>query len=281
MNRNAVVAESYNLAVDGGFNKYLEEHATMENCDININEEKLLSEIEENWLDAEISKLGNMTPREYIASLASLKELIDFFIEIASVSDVGVPDLLIDKLREYGKPAAGMLFDFIKSWQVSREAHRVLAVSQAVYAIGCLKYEEYGEKLIQLLLDCFRDEIVSEAICAAIIEYDRSILDDLMKTFHATDQDMVQEHLLSCIAEISRDNPSDEIFYFLKNAFRIVSNLRLAVEILGDYGDGRAIPLLRGHILKNIKEMDRTTFNHIREVIKKLGGEIEDLVYPG
>lgn len=279
MNRNAIVSESYNLAVDCGFNSYLEEHATMENCEIKIDEDKLLDQIEEEWLGKKLPQLDNITPAEYIKSLSSLKELTDFFIDIASVSDVGVPKVLMERLREYGKSAADVLFGFIEAWQTAREAKSVLAVSQAVYAIGYLKFDEYREKLIGLLLDCFRDDIISEAICAAIVEYDNTILKDLIKTFNATGLDLVREHLLMCIAEISKDNPSDEIFYFLKNAFRVVSNLKLAVEVLGDYGDGRAIPLLRGYILKNVKEMDKSTFNHMRAVIKKLGGEIDDLVY--
>ncbi len=279
MTRNTIVAESYNLAVDAGFNSYLEEHATSENCEIKVDEEKLIAEIELKWLNSKLPALDMQTPMEYINSISSLEELTELFIDISSVSDVGVPDILIARLKEYGKEAADKLFGFVKDWLENKEPKKVLAVSQSVYAIGCLKYPEYKKKLIELLLECFRDDLISEAVCAAIVEYDVDVLKDLIKTFHATEQPEVQEHLLTCVAEISRDNQSDEVFYFLKHAFRVVSNLKLAVEVLGDYGDGRAIPLLRGYILKNIKEMDRSTFNHVRAVIKKLGGEIDDLVY--
>ncbi len=279
MSRNAAVAESYNLAIDTGFNSYLDEHATSENCEIKVDEEKLIADIEHKWLNTKLPELDNQTPGDYIGAISNLDGLVEFFIEIASVSDVGVPDLLIERLKEHGKPAAGKLFDFVKNWLESKDPGKVLAVSQAVYAIGCLRFEEYKEKLIGLLLECFKDDLISEAVCAAIVEYDVTILEDLMKTFHGTQQPEVQEHLLTCVAEISRENQSDEVFYFLKNAFRVVSNLKLAVEVLGDYGDGRAIPLLRGYILKNVKELDKSTFNHIRAVIKKLGGDIDDLVY--
>lgn len=279
MTKNKIVAESYNLAVDAGFSSYLEEHATSENCEIKVDEEKLIAEIEFKWLNSKLPELDMQTPVEYINSIPSLDELTELFIDISSVSDVGVPDILIEKLKEYGKQAADKLFGFVKGWLENKDPEKVSAVSQAVYAIGCLRYQEYRKKLIELLLECFRDDLISEAVCAAIVEYDVDVLEDLIKTFHATQQPEVQEHLLTCVAEISRDNQSDEIFYFLRHAFRVVSNLKLAVEVLGDYGDGRAIPLLRGYILKNIKEIDRSTFNHVRAVIKKLGGEIDDLVY--
>jgi len=279
MNKNAIVSQSYNLAVEAGFNSFLEGHATSENCEIKINEEKLIAEIGDKWLIEKLPEIGDITPIEYIKSLVSLEALIELFIEMAAVSDVGVPDILINRLKEHAKPAADMLFNFVKDSLGSNDPNKSSAISQAVYAIGALRCDEYKEKLIELLIDCCRDEMISEAICTAIAQYDDTILEDLIKTFHATDQALVQEHLLTCVAEISKTHQSDEIFYFLKNAFKVVSNLKLAVEVLGDYGDGRAIPLLRGYILKNIKEMDKTTFNHMRAVIKKLGGEINDLIY--
>ncbi|HEY5583511.1 MAG TPA: hypothetical protein VIK78_03360 [Ruminiclostridium sp.] len=279
MNKNAIVSESYNKSVEAGFNSFLEEHATSENCEIKVDEEKLIAEIEEEWLNKEIAEIGNITPKEYIRSFVSLEALVEFFISIASVSDVGAPDILIDRLKEYGKPAADMLFNLIKESLGSQDQSMSLAIPQAVYAIGCIRIDEYKIKLISLLIDSCKDEMISEAICAAIALYDDTILEDLINTFNATDQALVQEHLLTCVVEISKEHRSDEIFYFLKNAFRVVSNLKLSVEVLGDYGDGRAIPLLRGYVLKNIKEMDKATFNHMRAVIKKLGGEIDDLVY--
>ncbi|HEX2926872.1 MAG TPA: hypothetical protein VHP38_11570, partial [Ruminiclostridium sp.] len=156
-----------------------------------------------------------------------------------------------------------------------------LAISQAIYAIGCLREDEYKQKLISLLIDTCQEDMISEAICAAIIEYAEAILEDLIKAFQAADQQRAMEHLLVCVAEISRERnyTSDEIFYFLKNAFRVLSNTTLTVEILGDYGDGRAIPFLRGYVLKNINSIDNSTFNHMRAIIKKLGGDIDDLVY--
>jgi hypothetical protein len=279
MNKNAIVSQSYNLAVEAGFNSFLEEHATSVNCEIKIDEDKLINEIEHKWLIEEIAEIGNITPEEYINSLVSLEALAEFFIEIASVSDIGVPNMVIDKLKEYGKPAADMLFNYVKASFDSKDPSKSLAISQAVYAIGCLRHAEYKEKLIKLLIDCSRDEMISEAICAAITEYEDTILEDLIKTFNIADEDLVKEHLLICVAEISREYPSDEVFFFLKNAFKVVSNIKLTVEVLGDYGDGRAIPLLRGYILKNVNNMDKDTFNLIRAVIKKLGGEIKDLVY--
>ena len=120
--------------------------------------------------------------------------------------------------------------------------------------------------------------MLSEVICAAIAEYGQEILKDLIKAFNEADQEIAKEYLLVCIAHISKEHPSDEVYFLFKNAFRNMKNVKVIAEVLGDYGDGRAIPLLRGYILKDLGKIDKDTFNLVRAVIKKLGGEIDDLV---
>lgn len=278
MDKNTIISENYNLAVEAGFNDFLEKHATFENSEIKIDQEKLIAEIEIKWLNEKIPELGDITPSEYINSISSLEELVGLFIDIATVSDVGVPDILIDRLKEHGKPAADMLFDTVQDFLEAKDESKSLPIAQAVCTIGCLRFDEYKIKLIELLITCYKNEMISEAICVAIAEYENAILEEVFKAFETTDLEAVKEFLLICVAEISKVYQSDEIFYFMKDAFGVLSNKKLTVEVLGDYGDGRAIPLLRGYILKNINEIDKDTFNLIRAIIKKLGGEIKDLV---
>lgn len=279
MNKNSIVAQSFNKAIEVGFNNYLKKHAKSENSEIKIDEDKLIQDLEEKWLNQAIDEIGNISPKEYINSLTALEETVELFIEIASISDVGIPDLVIDKLKEYGVSAADMLFEFAKNSFDSDKEENKLAITQAIFAIGCLKCDEYKEKLIGLLIECCNDEMISEAICSAIVEYGSIILEDLIKTFNETDIELVKEYLLVCISEISKEHPSDNVFYLLKNAFRSMNNKKVAAEVIGDYGDGRAIPLLRGYIQRNTDKIDKDTFNLVRAVIKKLGGEIDDLVY--
>lgn len=278
MNKNSIIAESFNKAVETGFDDYLEKHATSQNCDIKIEEDRLIQEIEEKWLSEAISEIDGMTPKEYINSLATIQDLMDFFIQIAPISYVTIPDIVIDRFKEYGLPAADMLIEFIKNNANSQKETDRLALSNAVFTIGKLKYNEFKQKLIGLLIDYYKDEMLSDSICSAIIEYGKEILDDLFRTFDNLDEDLLKENLLVCIAGISKDNPSDEVFFFLKSAFRTFKDIRIIVEVLGDYGDGRAIPMLRGYITKNADKLDKETFNLVIAIIKKLGGEIDDLV---
>ncbi|QNU68726.1 hypothetical protein EHE19_003155 [Ruminiclostridium herbifermentans] len=279
MNKSSIVTKSFNEAIEEGFNNYLEKHATFDNYEVKIDEEQLMKELEEKWLNEAIAEIDNITPKEYINSLASLQDLMDFFAELASASDVGIPDILIDRFKEHGLEAADMLFEFAKNnIELKTESNR-LAFIHAVYVIGLFKYNEYKEKLIGLLMEYSNEEMISEAVRIAISEYGDEILQDLIKAFNEAEHESAKEHLLICIAEISKDHPSDEVYYLLKSAFRVLNNIKVAAEVLGDYGDGRAIPMLRGYVIKNNNKIDKDTFNLIRAVIKKLGGEIDDLVY--
>lgn len=279
MTKNAIISESYNAAIEAGFNNFLDQHATNINCDIKIDEEKLVKEVEHDWLSKPLEGVGGVTPAEFIASLESLEDIFELFIEMASVSDVGVPDMLMERLKEHAKPASDMLFGFTENWRKSQEQSKIMAVTQAVYAIGCLGCEEYKQELIKLLSQVSDDEMLSEAVCAAISEYGSGILEDLYRIFWSEEQEAVKEYLITCVAEISKGYRSDELFYFLKDAFRAIKNLTLMAEIMGDYGDPRAIPFLRGFVQKNLDKIDKATFNHLRAIIKKLGGEIKDLTY--
>lgn len=279
MTKNAIISESYNAAIEAGFNSFLEQHATNINCDIKIDEEKLVKEVEHNWLSKPVEGFEGVTPAEYIASLKSLEDTFELFIEMASVSDVGVPDMLMERLKEHVKPASDMLFRFTGDWRKSQDQSRIMAVTQAVYAIGCLGCEEYKQELIKLLKQVSDDEMLSEAVCAAISEYGAGVLEDLYRAFGSEEQEAVKEYLITCVAEISKGYRSEELFHFLKDAFKVMKNLTLIAEIIGDYGDPRAIPFLRGFVQKNVNKMDKATFNHLRAIIKKLGGEIKDLTY--
>ncbi len=285
MDKNRIISNSYNEAIEEGFNKYLQEKATAVNSEVKIDEEALIADIEEKWLTTVLPELDGTAPGEFINSLSSHDELFEFFLSIASISDVGVPDILIERFKSYGgKTSSDRLFDYVKSSLSSeiKDLDEIYpAISQAVYVIGCLQEEEYKKRLIDLLIETSRDEMISEAVCASIVEYGVSILNDVIDAFGTAEDQTAKEHFLACVAEICSENKyrSDEVFYFMKNAFHTISNLNLIVEILGDYGDGRAIPLLRGYVLKNINEIDVASFNHMRAIIKKLGGDIEDLVY--
>ena len=54
----------------------------------------------------------------------------------------------------------------------------------------------------------------------------------------------------------------------------------IASICLGDYGDGRAVTLLKSYIDRHMHEIDRQFFYETLSSIKRLGGDIKDIQDP-
>ena len=79
---------------------------------------------------------------------------------------------------------------------------------------------------------------------------------------------------------ISKTNGTDENYDILRAAFRKTERKVIGALCLGDYGDSRAIALLKGYLDRNGHALDRETFYESMSVIQKLGGDISDINDP-
>jgi len=69
----------------------------------------------------------------------------------------------------------------------------------------------------------------------------------------------------------------DSIYRTIKSTFLKMENKIFGAICLGNFGDGRAIPVLRGYIEKNRNTIDFETFLEIKSSIYRLGGNIDDI----
>ncbi|NMB95129.1 MAG: hypothetical protein GYA02_00715 [Clostridiaceae bacterium] len=103
----------------------------------------------------------------------------------------------------------------------------------------------------------------------------RPLLDLLTKTEEYNDY---HEYLAMALANIAKDYKSEEIYKCLRKMFRKHNNKIVMADCLAHYGDGRAIPALRGYIEKNIDNVDPDTLYSFGLAIKELGGSMDDFV---
>lgn len=88
------------------------------------------------------------------------------------------------------------------------------------------------------------------------------------------------EDLVIMLAEIGMANPSEEIYQTLRHAFRAMTNKIYAVICLAEYGDDRAVPLMKNYINRHQDSIDRDLFYEMMSAIQKLGGDISDINDP-
>ncbi|MBO4636625.1 MAG: hypothetical protein J5685_05700 [Clostridiales bacterium] len=88
------------------------------------------------------------------------------------------------------------------------------------------------------------------------------------------------EDLVIILTAIGKDNASEEIYSALRTAFRWMKNKIYAVICLADYGDARAVPMLKSYINRHQDTIERDLFYEMMSAIQNLGGDIEDISDP-
>ena len=88
------------------------------------------------------------------------------------------------------------------------------------------------------------------------------------------------EDCVIMLTAIGREFKSEDIYNALRHAFRYMNNKIYAVLCLSDYGDERAVPMLKNYINRNQGSIDRELFYEMMSAIQNLGGDITDIHDP-
>lgn len=233
------------------------------------------------WLCTPHEQLGKKTPVEYMETVSSLNVLTDMFTYGVVICDDDLPEIFLDKLKSYGDKAIDMLLEIATRNAASDSEEAFLASLMAVKVLGVWKVESAVEPIIKLLkTEGELYDLMNEKVRDALVSIDDLALDGI---FRALDSGVCSqtsvEYLLMALTDIGIKNRSDKIYLYLKKAFLEISGKLVAASCLGNYGDGRAIPALRGFLEKSAPSLDRATFYEIVSAISRLGGRTNDLKF--
>ena len=238
-------------------------------------------------------KLGGKSLREYFDSM-SLEEKEEALEYSAVTLDCGVPDALIasiaaedrDSVRDYCSNLIGdaawtedELDDQDKLFEI--EYQKVKACLDVL-----IKMKEFC--FVKAVLDRFMSyhqtkEFVAESIKDYVVggaEVSVPILMDLIEENTDTGLEGPAEDIVIMLAEIGMAQPSEEIYQTLRHAFRAMTNKIYAVICLAEYGDNRAVALMKNYINRHQDSIDRDLFYEMMSAIQKLGGDISDINDP-
>lgn len=274
--------ESYSLAVEAAYEAYLKivggefprDDAGMENkLSIYLQNEY------KKWLDTPQEKLAGKTPAEYMNSIESLDDMMVMFSHGAVICDESLPAIYVEKLKSYGENAVDSLIDTALSCKACQNNDLLLTPLMAIKVLGMWKVERSVEPLIRMLdSDGEMFDLMFETVKDALINIGASALDSIANALESgIHSQTVNEYLLMAYAEIGKKYRNDRIYMLLKKTFLRMPEKLVAASCLGDYGDGRAIPVLRGYAEKSGKSLDKQTFFEIVSAIQKLGGNAGDL----
>ena len=142
--------------------------------------------------------------------------------------------------------------------------------------------------LLQEILDRFMSyPKIPDFVADTVAEYIEAFPDEsvplLIEKLNEHKDDGLEgpcEDLVIMLTNIGKEDQQDEIYDALRSAFRYMTNKIYAVICLADYGDARAIPMLKSYINRHQTTIDRDLFYEIMSAVQNLGGDISDISDP-
>lgn len=275
--------ESYNQILGKAYDDYFERNGADALKGVRQDDEALqlfLRREMERWENTPSPELFGKTPVEFLNTLGSLDELLELFRAGAVYCDEDFPDCFDRRLKAFEQGAVKALLGFLSdSTLVQDTGDGFLIPLMAVRVLGNWKAAEAVPALVALIEDEGENrEVFRENGMVALVSIGKPAIHAVSEALQArgagTD---AGEYLLMALAGIGKNSKSDELYRLLKNMFQTMPNKIIGAICLGNYGDGRAIPALRGYLERNTGSIDRETFYEIKAVIERLGGDTNDL----
>ena len=238
--------------------------------------------------------LGGMSMNDYFAQL-SFEELTEILEFCAVELDRGVPASVVNALVKIDD--AAMVEGYARTvvresaWrdeEMDDEDKLFEMEFQKVKASLRILAGRHDSTLIDDVLDRFMSyERTHSFVADSIAEYIESFPDEapskLIERLEEHKDDGMEgpcEDLVVMLTNIGKEKKSEEIYNALRLAFRSMTNKIYAVICLADYGDDRAVPMLKNYINRHQTDITRELFYEMMSAIQNLGGDIEDISDP-
>lgn len=249
-----------------------------------------------DWENVPLEGLDNQTPAAFVNAIEDLDTLLELFAFISANTFDSTPDCLITRIASYGDVAAQKLLDMIdlesaarydiNTQTISEEENKSIEVTlSAIQAFATPHFggAEVFEKLIAFLTSCNpANELFLEQTSVTLAKRIKESYPTVIAYISGVEEISVrEEYLLSSLSGIADDGKNDEIYKCLKASFLRMSNHMMGAIFLGDYGEAKAIPVLRRFAQQNLGKIPDDDYYAILAVIEKLGGIIDDLLPQG
>ncbi len=284
MEKAEILFESYNMAVEESYNKIFNSNKSYEL--LNIEDDNIKQHVAgdlEKWANTPIGEFDGISPADYFKKIKDITQLLELFRLAAKLCDNDIPYPLTDSLKAFNQDAVNGLLEFSTDESILYNDEEQIISLMALRTIGKWKAVSSLETLIGLLYEIREDsEIVVEEICTTLVQFGDNAANRIMEILNESSSiENLEEYLLDTLVKIGitiKDrNLYDLIFRTIKSTFNKMENKLFGAICLGNFGDGRAIPALRGFVEKNKSSIDYETFLEIKSSVHRLGGNMEDI----
>ncbi len=235
----------------------------------------------DEWETRNIKELGGMAPVEYFESLHTFAD-IRYLVTLLEEKNAGaLPTGLIDRIERFDDSFLEDILHALDSMQLggnkcfTYEQKAIVRIAEIIASpqflnallaiINQLDNEKSDKETIAGVMDAL------EALEEAAIEPITDLLEKIEK------KGTLYSCLILAIANIASENKSERIYRLLKECFRSSEVKVLEARALAVYGDGRAIPAIRGYVERHVAELTREEYCEFNTDVSDLGGDMSDL----
>lgn len=255
--------------------------------------QKLFAEAQAAWFERGQDELDGKTLRDYLEALSE-DELLDFLQGLGEKMDYDFPSSVADRAEKISPAGREAWLKRITDTPPFLEAEENKALPKI-----------YLQRQFLLTAAVWKDPAVSEAIldwflaaeepdertAEAVGLYFRKIGPETAELLGERIRREIAEgraeknatdSLLESLTAICRGEEAfrEPAYLVLREAFRKMDHKQIPAICLGDLGSLRAIPLLRAHIERYYKTIDRHLYYDIISSILRLGGSTKNLPDP-
>ncbi|NLY17481.1 MAG: hypothetical protein GX045_00630 [Clostridiaceae bacterium] len=289
-NIKKILAESYKNAISEIFKNeesFIDRNKSDENeLSIDIIEHTLQDYLEnyrnektkvmDLWAKTPIPELQGMTPSEIINGLNCFDDVYDVFLHMSENTDEELPDILIDKMRQYGAAMSEKLINLARSSAETDKQEHVFA--ETVSIIGRMGLSASVESLLQLLYDYWEDISKSEYLEDALKNLGEAVIEPILAKLEKNEFGEFEHRLLYVLASVGSKHKDERIYRIIRKAFREADEKLPVAVCIAAYNDGRAVPMLRSFLERNGRDIPDELFIVTLETLNELGGDITDFM---
>ncbi|MDI9498338.1 MAG: hypothetical protein QM270_07630 [Bacillota bacterium] len=246
----------------------------------------------QSWYDRPLPELDGQTPDQLIEALEGPDELLAFTEDAAERCDDILPDLLVMRLAREEHVMRPVLRERALAADYEARGHdeiddELIVPAQLARLLGDWQDLDFArhffrkiaatDRVNELIADSGRHlaERLGHSVVPELLERSASLLE---ANRYSASLDYILVFLtIATLTEID-EAIRDRSFRQMRAAFRQMPQRVIPTICIGDLGDGRGVPLLRGWLERHHSQLDNQLFYELLSSIRRLGGETTDLM---
>lgn len=235
----------------------------------------------DEWEEKSFPELDGLTPKQYFDGLSTINDIVELVSLLEEKNGGILPTGLSERIKRFDDTFSDDLLNTLESIQLGEEKCFTSEQKAIVHIAEILALPKFVNALIGIIyqLDNEKsDEDTFTGVMNTIREVGEPALESLINLVENSEKKgRLYGYLILTIGKIASKNKSERIYRLLKDYFRKSETKVIEAGALSIYGDGRAIPAIRGYVERNLEDLSYWEYSQLRDAVLLLGGDMRDL----